>query len=217
MARKARGASPEGVYHITQSGALDRTLFASDEERTKFLELVLAAKNIYGFKLYAYCLQSESEYHLIIHANGSDLSKIMKSINIAYAMYVKSDGQLFKDRYISVRLEDECAYEKVASQVRCLGDTVNCFNSDPKVCDSGSPFELECKTCIRTLAIAEQALERIAKSEGKTKVGLLSDKDRRNALIIEFRRQSTLSLKELGELFGGLTESSVSKIIKTGL
>ncbi|MCA0386198.1 MAG: transposase [Firmicutes bacterium] len=217
MARKARGASPEGVYHITQRSASDRVLFTSDDERAKFLELVLAAKTIYGFKLFAYCLQSECEYHLILHANGSDLSKIMKSINIAYAMYVKCDGQLFKDRYTSSRLENECEYEVVASQVKCLSDAANCFNSDPKVCDSGSPFDLECKTCIRTLTDATLALERIARKEGISKTELLSEKSRRNALILEFRKLSTLSLKELGELFGGLTESSVSKIIKTGL
>jgi DNA-directed RNA polymerase specialized sigma subunit len=41
---------------------------------------------------------------------------------------------------------------------------------------------------------------------------LLRDKKRRNDLIKVIRKNSSLSLKELGELFGGLSESRISRI-----
>lgn len=217
MARKARGAAPYGVYHIWQTSTMSRPLFESDQERMKFLDLIREAKLKYGFKLYAYCLENKNAYHLVIHANGSDLGKIMKSLNIAYAMYVKCEGPLFKDRYKSVQILNESEFERVKSEVICSKVDDSCFNSDATYCDDGDPFGFECKTCIKTVEEAMLKLYEIAKSEGVEVEAILEDKERRNALILEFRKTSLLSLKALGVVFGGISESMVSKILKTSL
>ncbi len=61
---------------------------------------------------------------------------------------------------------------------------------------------------------ALERLMRIAEAESMTLDELLKDKERRNALIREFRKSSLLSLKEIGNVFGGMSESTVSKILK---
>ena len=160
MARKARGATPEGVYHIQQRSTDQRSLFESDEDRMKFLQLLKETKQKYGIKLYAYCLEDRNNYHIIIHANGSDLSKLMKSLNIAYAIYVGFDGPLFKDRYKSKLLDSACTYEAIRSEVfYSKSNKTSCFNSDPMYCDDENPFEAICKPCLKTLDEAHTKLE----------------------------------------------------------
>lgn len=220
MARKARGATPDGIYHIQQRSTNQKSLFETDEDRMKFLELLNKTKQKYGIKLYAYCLEDRNTYHLILYANGSDLSKLMKSLNIAYAMYVGFDGPLFKDRYKSTRIGSACEFEVIKSEIANLkvsdtNDTRSCFNSDPKYCDDDNPFETTCTTCIKTSDEAFVKLQSMAKSHNLEVEDFIKNKEARNDLIIEFRKASLLSLKDLGALFGGLSESSVSKILKS--
>ena len=46
---------------------------------------------------------------------------------------------------------------------------------------------------------------------------LNKDKDLRNTWICEARRASCLTQKEIGSVFGGLSESMVSKILNQGV
>jgi REP element-mobilizing transposase RayT len=216
MARKARGASPEGVYHIQQRSTSHRSLFESDADRMKFLQLLKDTKQKYGIKLYAYCLEDQNTYHIIIHANGSDLSKLMKSLNIAYAMYVGLDGPLFKDRYKSKLIDSACTYESIRSDVvYSKNEEMSCFNSDPMYCDDENPFDAICIPCLKSIEEAYSKLELESHNQNLTIEALLKNKGVRNALIVEFRKSSLLSLKDLGKLFGGLSESTVSKILKS--
>ncbi len=217
MARKARDIEVFGIYHIMQTSSDVRPLFENNQDRSKFLSILNNAKNRFGFKLFAYCLRNPQKYHLIIHANGSDLSKIMKSINIAYAMYVKSEGKLYKDRYKSILIKTAKEYETIKSEIETDWDGDNCFNSDPAYCDTSSPFEETCDDCIRTIEEGYTELDTIARKENLTVDLLLKSKEKRNALIVDFRKTSLLSLKDIGELFGGLSESTVCKILKKEL
>ncbi len=214
MARKARGAAPYGVYHITQTSTKECCLFETHEDRMKFLEILNEAKATFGFRLYAYCLEDQRNYHLVLYAGGNDLGKIMKSINIAYAMYLKLDRPLFKDRYKSVLIKDAVEFERIRSEVICSKVLNSCFNSDTAYCDEGDPFEVDCPSCMKSPVEALERLMRIAEAESMTLDELLKDKERRNALIREFRKSSLLSLKEIGNVFGGMSESTVSKILK---
>ena len=185
MARKARKAVSDGIYHVIQNGNTTRCLFETDADRQIFLELLLDAKAKYDFKLYAYCLENENTYHLLMYLNGGDLSKIMKSINIAYAMYVKTPHKLFKDRYKSTRIETLCDFEKVKDFVICNRIDHSCFNTDPTICDVENPFTPKetCNACIEEIEEAKKVLADFALSENTSIQAMLRDKDKRNALI----------------------------------
>jgi hypothetical protein len=171
--------------------------------------------NKFDCKILDYCAQDNEHYHLIIDVNGSDLSKIMKSINIPYAMYAKCDGKLFKDRYQSRLLETEediiDTREMIAKQISssvgfasfCVSEIIPCTETSSIDCD-------ECISCVNE---AYAKLTEIASAESLSVEEILKNKARRNQLIKDFRKASTLSLKSLGELFGGISESSVSKIL----
>lgn len=236
MARAARVKETYGIFYIHQTSSGERPLFSSDEDRAYFLEVLKRAQKKFEFKLYAYCMLSPNAYHLVLDPNGSDLSSIMKSINIGYAMHVKCDHPLFRDRYKSTPLNSS---EEVARKIQnihkqsdspfssyCHYDlqhplpldwisslTPDAYTGASLTDGSSTVQEIDCKTCITTLREAKSHLDRLAKEDGKNTSDLLKDKTCRNQLIKDFRKQSTLSLKELGDLFGGLSESSICKIL----
>lgn len=239
MARQARIKSIYGIYHIHQQASGNRPLFENKADREKWLQIVAKAREKYQFRLYAYCASEPNEYHLVLNLQGGDISKVMKSINIAYAMYTKCPERLFKDRYRSELIETkEALLDLMASIHRRSTKKFN--KPDPYnsfCCYRGlnngtlTPVDVkdirtredvtinirdnkdQCDKCIQTLKEAEEKLLNHLRQNMLTKEILYYDKLYRNQLIRRFRKESTLSLKELGILFGGLSESAVSKII----
>ena len=230
MARKARIKDPYGTFHITQSGGGQKLLFEKEEDRTEFLEILKKAQTQFQFKLYAYCLLSDNQYHLVMDLNGADMSKVMKSINIGYAMYKDQKEPLFKDRYKSELLKDTEDAEDVVKTLHKNGIPGSLWNSYCTY-DTEAPLKLDwistiekradkentspCRNCMETLEEAEEKLKEVSVEKGLSLEELLKEKEIRNDLILKFRKNSTLSLKELGTLFGGLSESSICKILNT--
>ncbi|MEN1759550.1 hypothetical protein [Anoxynatronum sibiricum] len=239
MARQARSATTYGIYHIFQQGHESRPLFSNEEDRIIWLQMVARAREKFRFKLYAYCAADSQEYHLVLNLQGGDISKVMKSINIAYAMYAKCDGQLFKDRYKSTLVDSRNQLLDLMGQIhrrsRARKTTPDLFNSfccyrglvkDPLVSldlDDFSALEeivqsskedgKPCNRCIQTVSEAEAHLKTILSLNQVTAEEMYRDKTFRNQLILRFRQETTLSQKEIGQIFGGLSESAVSKII----
>jgi hypothetical protein len=223
MARKARKLDAFGIYAIHQTASDSRPLFQDEADRVTFLKIVKQTKMRFKFKLYAFCIKASSHYDLIIDANGSDLSQVMKSINIAYAMYAGAEGRLFKDRYKSERLIEG---DQVRSRIKqFLDEQMTCdhlqaFESVTSVIDlyheasDAKADATACENCLQDKDAAVMKLAEIAKIRQCPVGSLLKDKVTRDQLILDFRRSSTLSLKALGEVFGGLSESTVCKILK---
>ena len=86
MARKARLKSDDAIYHIMCKSISEVDLFKDDEDKEKYLSLVKKYKDLYHVKIYGYCLM-DNHSHLLVDANGADISKVMHGINFSYAMY----------------------------------------------------------------------------------------------------------------------------------
>ncbi len=221
MARQARNKSNFGTYHIIQKGGKTRKLFESDMDREKFVEIVEKAKNKNGFILHGFCLLDDNGYDLIIETLGTDISNIMKSINISYSMYVKCQGKLFSDRYKSYQLRGPVDLYETKRLIRTQKENLNpssCYNKCFEVIDTKTftdDYFTDCQNCITCLDGAREKLSDIAEVKGLSLNDMIGDKDKRNQLIKAFRKHSTLSMKNIGILFGGLSESSVSKIINS--
>ena len=110
MPRTFRFKSEEAIYHIMCKSITEVDLFKDTEDKKKYLLLIKKYKILYNFKLYGYCLM-DNHLHLIIDANGADISKIMHGINFSYAMYFnkkhKREGHLFRDRFKSIIVTNE--------------------------------------------------------------------------------------------------------------
>ena len=231
MARQARIKDPYGTFHITQAGGTKRDLFEIDDDREHFLEILRRAQEKYQFKLYAYCLLSDNAYHLVMDLDGADMSKVMKSINIGYAMYLNLDEPVFKDRYKSTLLKDTGSTLEIVKKLHERGATQDSIWNSYCIYDPETPLRLdwispitglsvtkdqeECRDCISTIDEAKKRLFVVSEEAGLTLIELFKQKELRNDLILKFRKSSSLSLKELGVLFGGLSESSICKILNT--
>lgn len=66
---------------------------------------------------------------------------------------------------------------------------------------------------INGITMAKARIERILGEEKMTLDELLANRPQRNEIIRILRKSSSLNLKELGELFGGLSESQVGRIV----
>lgn len=223
MARKARVKYEQGTYLVSQNGHEAHPIFRDIHDREKFLSIIEKNRQKFKFNLLAYCVGNKNHYDLVIDVNGSDLSKVMKSINIAYAMYRKAEVRVFKDRYKSKFLTSSLEIDQVLSEIEarkaCSIDLVPdsdawqaCYDARFIEDAKDQRFE-DCEFCINELSKAKEKLENLAKEEAVSLEFYLKDKERRNDLIKSFRKYSTLSLKEIGHLFGDLSESSICKII----
>ena len=79
MPRAARKKSASGIYHVMLRGADRRVLFYDDEDNERFLDTLRHAKEISGFKLYAYCLMG-NYVHLLIEEGAEPLELVFKRI-----------------------------------------------------------------------------------------------------------------------------------------
>lgn len=110
MPRKAREKTYDAIFHVMARSISETNLFKNRDDKKKYLELVKKYQMMYQFRVYGYCLMN-THVHMIIDANGADISSIMHSINFAYAMYFnfvhKRHGHLFQDRFKSKMVQDE--------------------------------------------------------------------------------------------------------------
>ena len=67
-------------------------LYRDFEDKEKYLSLMKKYKKLYNVKIYGYCLM-DNHAHLLVDANGADISKVMHGINFSYAMYYNKKYQ----------------------------------------------------------------------------------------------------------------------------
>jgi REP element-mobilizing transposase RayT len=109
MPRKAREKKLFSFYKISQNCQSEQKIFKDDEDRQLLIKALLSSKEKHNFKLLGMCIKP-CGYEMILYDNGSDISKIMKSINISFAMHFKQlheTGIVFKERYKSDILRKE--------------------------------------------------------------------------------------------------------------
>lgn len=110
MPRQARSESETGYYHIMIRGINKEKIFATDQEKERIVTLIREKTQEEACRIIAYCIM-DNHMHMIIHAEKSELVKIMKKINISYAMSYnqrhKRIGPVFQDRFRSENITDE--------------------------------------------------------------------------------------------------------------
>lgn len=209
MTRVAREKKLFSFYKISQNCMSGIEIFKNDEDRKILVNAFLKAKEKHNFNLFGIAIYT-SGYEMIIYDNGSDLSKIMKSINISFAMKFKCNhencGVVFKERYKSEVIPKHKLNEELMNLPYC------------KYLEQSWIDDLNIETCkkeecIDSLFKAKTSITQMLDDFELSYEGMLKNKNIRNELIKTIRKKSTLSLVELGNLFGGLSESTISKIL----
>jgi hypothetical protein len=209
MPREAREKKLFSYYYVEQKCDKGLAIFRTKKHRLMFLETLKKVKDKYSFKLYGVSVH-RTGFELVLYDNGNDISKIMKSLNISIAMQYKCDdpecGVVFKERYKSEILSPASVSEQIKKLPLCVymaKDLLDVFLVE----------ETPVKQCIDCMSKAKEKLQDILEAEELTYEAMLKNKALRNELIKDFRKSSVLSLAQLGELFGGLSESGISKIL----
>lgn len=110
LARKDKLISKNNIYHVGWRGSNRFNIFENDEDKQKFLEILLYYKSKLSFKIYAYCIMS-NHVHLLIKEDSVSISKIMHKVGTCYASYFnrkyEHTGSVFEKRFDSVAIESE--------------------------------------------------------------------------------------------------------------
>lgn len=110
MPRTARKRSSTGIYHIMLRGLDRRNIFLDEEDKIKFMEKIMMAKERGKFELYGYCLM-DNHVHLLLKENGEDIGTSIKRITVGYVGWHNNKygrtGHLFQNRYMSEAVENE--------------------------------------------------------------------------------------------------------------
>ena len=229
MARAAREKNMFGVYYISQRADEGYTIFRNDADRDQFVVALQDAINQYPSELLAYCLVDPTVYHLIVRFHGGDISQFMASLRIRFARATDRSG-LFRDRFHSELLDTEDDIHAVLDRLEekgkkskewnsfCQLDRLRSRTSTLRVSlDRPSTFEISNRSCIASVKGLKIWLETSLEQEGLSMDDILEDRALRNEWGYKSRRMSWLTLKELGGVCGGISESMVSKIIKQGV
>ena len=109
MARRPR-IDMVGNYHIVNRGVEQRIIYKDEKDFQTFLEILCTGCQLYNVQLHAYVLMN-NHYHLLIETKDENLSRFMKHLNAAYAIYFnkkyKRSGHLWQGRFKSWYVTDE--------------------------------------------------------------------------------------------------------------
>ena len=110
MPRKPRVQQPGMIHHVIARGNNKENIFRSDDDKTRYLQLIDKYRERDHFKLLSYCLM-DNHIHLLIKQGEVALSRTMQGIQQSYTQYYnkkyESIGHVFHQRFKSKPVDDE--------------------------------------------------------------------------------------------------------------
>lgn len=108
--RFPRQTFPGAFHHATNRGIGGEKIFAGDENKKYFLELLGRKAKLNGISIFSYCLM-DNHYHLVLKNRSGRLSEFFKQLNGHYGQYFRkrtgSQGYVFQSRFYSSLVQDE--------------------------------------------------------------------------------------------------------------
>jgi len=110
LPRQKRKLGLSKIYHIIARGNERKDIFLDDEDKNKFIQIIINKKKKNEYILYAYCLMS-NHLHLLLKEQEDNISRTMRRINTAYAYYFNKKynrvGHVFQNRFRSEPVEND--------------------------------------------------------------------------------------------------------------
>jgi putative transposase len=111
MARRARLVSPGCPHHVTQRGNRRQNVFADDQDRLKFIELLRQYLIRHSVAIWAYVLMTNHIHLIAVPQTLSSLSSAMRDCLSDYALFFNRRyghvGHLWQQRFYSSMLGDD--------------------------------------------------------------------------------------------------------------
>ena len=103
MTRKPRTFVEGLPVHVVQRGVNKRDIFANDNDRNKYLDVLAEAADKHDCSVHCYALMGNHVHLLLTPANKLSLPKTMQSVNVRYVWHFnhchERTGPLFESRY----------------------------------------------------------------------------------------------------------------------
>jgi len=120
MSRPLRIEYPGAYYHVMNRGTARQKIFLNDQDRQRFLDLLGQTCQMWGVRVYAYCLM-DNHYHLLVETTDAALSRAMRHLDGIYTQRFnrahRRDGPLFRGRYRAILIEPEEYFMAVARYI----------------------------------------------------------------------------------------------------
>lgn len=114
MPRISRAVAVGYPHHITQRGNYRQTVFTSDEDLNKYLQLLQKYSAKYSLKIWAYCLMSNHVHYVAVPMNDYSLAKTFNALHMMYTRYFNQksggNGHLWQGRFYSCVLDEPHVY-----------------------------------------------------------------------------------------------------------
>ena len=108
--RRARITYVGALHHGMNRGYEGKILFADDQDRQTFLDLLEKNQGLTRIRLLAFCLM-DNHYHLVLQNMNGRMSEFFKQLNGQYGTYYRQRyggrGYVFQDRYKSKLIQDD--------------------------------------------------------------------------------------------------------------
>jgi len=218
MPRTARSNHNASVLLVTQSSS--QPMFNSNEDRDHFLAMLNFTKMKFKFDIFAYCLLSDTKFELLLRTPYMNISKIMSSLLITYTNYKKPNHKLFTQRFKSKPITSIDDLENILKKVNKPAQSVyNSYCVYHKLTTSPlnllTDFDEACFEC--DVKSVDEQLSHFLSEHECTFEDVMANKTLRDECVFNLYQTTLCSLKDIGELFLGLDQSTISKIIKKTL
>jgi putative transposase len=120
MPKHPRIDIPGLIYHVTSRGARQLALFHDDQDRQMFLRFLIQARDLFPFRIHAYCLMT-NHFHLLLQTLDSSLSELMKRFKWTYSAWLNMKysrvGHSFQGRFHSIPVEKDAYFTTVSRYI----------------------------------------------------------------------------------------------------
>ncbi len=110
MARPLRIEFAGAVYHVTSRGDGREDIYAGEEDRKVWLEILGQVCERFNWTIHAYC-QMGNHYHLLVETPDGNLAKGMRQLNGVYTQRFNQlhnrVGHVFQGRYKAILVQKE--------------------------------------------------------------------------------------------------------------
>lgn len=120
MARPLRIEFPGALYHVTSRGDRREDIFADDDDRVLFLEVLGQVVGEFNWLCLAYCLMG-NHYHLVVETPDGHLSRGMRQLNGVFTQRTNRRhglaGHVFQGRYKAILVDADAHLLELARYV----------------------------------------------------------------------------------------------------
>jgi putative transposase len=117
MPRMARIVIPDVPHHVTQRGNRREDVFFADEDRRRYLLLLLEYSQKHALDVWAYCLMTNHVHFVAVPREENSLAATFKPVDMRHTQHVNrrlhATGHLWQGRFYSCPLDDEHLWEAV--------------------------------------------------------------------------------------------------------